>query len=409
MNIDWMRRIDYYVGIPLCFLGTILRFFMPRRSRPVKNVLLIELSEMGSAILADPAMRILQADLGAELYFVIFEKNAGSLRLLGTVAPERVFNIRASGLFSLVVDTFRFLAWARRNRIDTTIDLELFSRFTALLSGFCGASIRVGFHGFHNEGLYRGRLLTHKVLYNPHMHIAKNFVSLVRALESKQTQLPFSKIAISDDEIRLQRRETSEEEKATVRAAIGPHLPDGCPPEGPFALVNANAGDLLPQRRWEMERYAALVRRMLDAREDVTVLLTGSPSERDGIERLCKLVNDRRCANIAGALRLEQLPGLYEISGLMVTNDSGAAHFASVTPLPTFILFGPETPDLYGPLGDSTPITARLACSPCVTAANHRKTACKDNVCMQAITPEMVFERIRPVLERVTAGVAERA
>ena len=83
----------------------------------------------------------------------------------------------------------------------------------------------------------------------------------------------------------------------------------------------------------------------------------------------------------------------------MVSNDSGPPHFASVTGLHSFVLFGPETPALYGALGGrSTPIYLGLACSPCVSAANHRKTPCKDNVCLQRITPEQVFETLRPRL-----------
>jgi len=83
---------------------------------------------------------------------------------------------------------------------------------------------------------------------------------------------------------------------------------------------------------------------------------------------------------------------------LMVTNDSGPGHFAAVTDMPTFVIFGPETPALYGSLGNFTPIYAGLACSPCVSAANHRKTPCHDNVCLQVITPEHVLESIRPYL-----------
>src|SRR5262249_43816885 len=59
-------------------------------------------------------------------------------------------------------------------------------------------------------------------------------------------------------------------------------------------------------------------------------------------------------------------------STCMITNDSGPAHFASITEMPTFVLFGPETPQFYGPLGQTTPIYAGLACSPCVAATNHR-------------------------------------
>ncbi|HFQ88757.1 MAG TPA: hypothetical protein ENK27_01660, partial [Desulfobulbus sp.] len=45
-----------------------------------------------------------------------------------------------------------------------------------------------------------------------------------------------------------------------------------------------------------------------------------------------------------------------------------------------------------------------LACSPCVSAANHRKTPCTDNRCLQAITVDQVFAAIRPVLLRQKEG-----
>ena len=77
-----------------------------------------------------------------------------------------------------------FLFWMRRKNIDTVLDLELFSRITALLTGLSGADRRVGFHRFHNEGLYRGEMLTHRVAYNPHIHISKNLISLVEALSA---------------------------------------------------------------------------------------------------------------------------------------------------------------------------------------------------------------------------------
>jgi ADP-heptose:LPS heptosyltransferase len=83
---------------------------------------------------------------------------------------------------------------------------------------------------------------------------------------------------------------------------------------------------------------------------------------------------------------------------VMISNDSGPAHFAAACGLPTIVLFGPETPSLYRPLGSATAIYAGLACSPCVSASNHRKTACTDNVCMQAIGVEQVFQAAESVL-----------
>ena len=76
-----------------------------------------------------------------------------------------------------------------------------------------------------------------------------------------------------------------------------------------------------------------------------------------------------------------------------------------MTPLATIVLFGPETPALYGSLGKSIPIFAGLACSPCVSAANHRKTPCLDNVCMQAIQVPQVMGAMEKLLDSPTNEV----
>ncbi len=222
MNVDTMRKIDFLAGVPLCFLTTLLvklgqLFQNPRKKEP-ENILLIELSEMGSTILVDPAMQKLKNKLDANLFFVIFKKNAPSLQLLNTVPKENIFTIQEDSLISLAMSTIGFLLWARRNKIDSVIDLELFSRFTALLSGLCGAQNRVGYYRFHNEGLYRGEMLTHKVAYNSHIHIAKNFIALANALIASNEEIPYSKTLVSDEEISLQKVTYSNDLKSSMHA-----------------------------------------------------------------------------------------------------------------------------------------------------------------------------------------------
>lgn len=404
MRIDTMRKIDHWVGIPLCMALTWLLKLLVVLSRcdderSPRKVLLIELSEMGSTILADPAMRKLRDGMGAELHFVIFRKNKPSLDLLRTVSEDNICTIRDDGLVALVLDTFRFLAWSRRKRIDTAIDLELFSRFTALLSGLSGARRRVGFYAFYNEGLYRGDLLTHKVAYNPHLHIAKNFIALVNALAVDRPERPYSKTVIADDEISLQRVSVSESDLAAMRTKVREHCPDYDPVHHRLVLFNANGSDLMPLRRWPRDNYAGLARVVLDTHPDVIILLTGAGSERDGLNGIVEAVGDTRCVNLAGRTGFDELAALYEISEFMLSNDSGPGHFAAVTSMPTYVFFGPETPKLYGSLGLTTPIYAGLACSPCVGAANHRKSPCDDNVCLQVIGIERVFGVIGPALE----------
>jgi ADP-heptose:LPS heptosyltransferase len=402
MKVDTMRQVDYYAGVPLCFVVTLLfrllGLLRPWRRTAPKRVLFVELSEMGSAIIADPAMRKMR-DSGAELYFVIFKKNAPSLRLLGTVPEENMFLIDEAGLLPLAFSSLKFLFWTRRNNIDTVIDLELFSRYSALLTGLSGANNRIGYHAFHNEGLYRGDLLSHKVAYNAHMHIAKNFIALINAALSEQVELPYSKTLISDAEIQLTRLTFSEEELEPMRARVREDFSAYDPAQQRIVLINPNASELLIQRRWMPERYAELMRRILTSYDDVLILITGAPAEREEAEALKDEVGHERCVNFAGRVKFAELPSLYAISSMMVSNDSGPGHFSAVTEMPSYVIFGPETPALYGSLGNSTPIYAGLACSPCVSASNHRKTPCHDNVCLQVITVEQVYAAVKPALD----------
>jgi ADP-heptose:LPS heptosyltransferase len=395
MKVDTMRRIDRLAGVPLCAVATVMVWvasFFRRPPGPVRRVLMIELSEMGTTILAAPAMKKVRDELKAELYFAIFKKNVGSLDLLGTFPPANIFTIRDTSIGTLLVDTLKFLLWTRRNRIDTVIDLELFSRFTALLTGFSGAARRVAFYRFHNEGLYRGEMLTHRVAYNPHIHISQNLIALVNALIVAKPQIPYSKTPVVDSDLAVALPAPSKDARDTMIARV--RAAAQIDPEAHrVVLINPNASELLPHRRWMPARYAELIKRIIGQYPDALVLITGAPNERAEAEALAKDCGPR-CVSLAGHTALSELPALYSLAKLMVTNDSGPSHFAAASGLKTIVLFGPETPKLYQPLGPSRAIYAGLACSPCVSASNHRKTACTDNVCMQAISVDQVFAAV---------------
>ncbi|MDX1958863.1 MAG: glycosyltransferase family 9 protein [Leptospiraceae bacterium] len=402
MKPDSMRLIDYYAGVPICFslhiLSKLFSIFPRTKKEFPKRVLLIEISEMGSAILVDPAMQKLKKETNAELFFLIFKKNAPSLHILQTVKKENILTIRDNNFFTIVTDVLKFIWQARSYNFDTCIDLELFSRFTSILTFFSGATTKVGFYKYHSEGLYRGEFLTHKVQYNAHIHIAKNFLALVNSLLSKNVEVPYSKTPILDEEIKLNKVTISADSKKIVLEKIKKFVPSFSEKKNSIVLINANASDLLPQRRWPYENYSSLIKMILSKTKNDFVILTGSPNEKATLDSISKEVNSERCINFAGGVEFHELTTLYSLSKLMISNDSGPPHFASVTNLPTFVLFGPETPSLYGSLGNFFPIYAGLPCSPCVSAMNHRKTSCVDNICLKIITPMQVFKTIEKEL-----------
>ncbi len=402
MNVDRMRQIDFWAGVPLTFLMTLYWrvrcFFSPPAPSTARNILFIELSEMGSAVIADAALKRAGALFpDARVYFLIFAKNRPSLDIMGTIARENMLTIRVDNLATLVVDTLRMIRTMRSLDLMAAIDMEMFSRFSALLTFLSGAPKRVGFHRFHTEGLYRGELLTHRVGYNPHQHIAKSFMALVHALTEPEGTTPHGKAAFSDEDVRLAPVAPSPEALDAFKTRLFqayPVLKD----VRRWVILNPNSSELMPLRRWPYDRYTEVARRLLED-EGLAVIVTGVASEKAEAQILVDATGSDRACNLASFTRMEDLIPLYALSQAMVTNDSGPAHFAAPVGLPTLVLFGPETPALYGALNDKAEfLTARLACSPCVSAMNHRSTACTDPACMRAITVEQVLDAVRRLL-----------
>lgn len=401
MNVDLMRKIDRRVGVPLCFLLSIVLWisgklrFQKDKKPDLAKALFIELSEMGSAIIVDPAMRKLRKEGGAELFFAIFEDNYKSLEILNTIPEQNIFKMRSHGLVALAIDVVRFMVWCRKHEIKTVIDLELFSRFTALLCGLSGARSRVGFASHHDEGLYRGSIINFPVRYNPHVHVSVNFAALVDTALGKH-DTPYATTPVAADELVLAKAVINAAEVEEVKGKIKDLYPDWNGHR--LVLLNVNASDLLPQRRWLPEYFAAVATHLLETFDDVLLIGTGAPKEKAYVQNVVDLVHHERFVNSAGVFKFGELVPLYSICTLMLTNDSGPAHFASVTDLKVFVIFGPETPALYLPLGNAEPFYLGLPCSPCVSAANHRKTTCLTRPCITGISPDWIKSRLAEYL-----------
>ena len=156
---------------------------------------------------------------------------------------------------------------------------------------------------------------------------------------------------------------------------------------------------MLPLRKWPSERFVSLGRKILREYKNARIVITGAPSEKTQAEEIGRAIGKKRVVSLAGKTTLRELMVLYTMADVLVTNDSGPSHFSSLSDIHTIVLFGPETPELYGGRGGNTHILwAGLACSPCVNVFNHRFSPCKNNRCMQAISVNDVFGKLRECL-----------
>ena len=397
-----LQIIDRIVGVPLCAILSLLRRlkgdrFVPERVELPRNVLFVKLAEQGSTVLAYPAIsRALQLVGRENVFFLVFEENRFILDAMGLIPPENVITIRHKHPVELGWQALRALMRVRRQRLDAAVDLEFFSRGSAVLTFLSGARQRVGFHTFFGEGPYRGDLMTHRLSYNPYLHTSQTFLLMVAALEQPVPRSGKLSVQVPQIEKWVPNFEPMPSEQDEIRSLLQRETGNDSDP--PIVLLNPNASDLLPLRKWPVERYVSLARRLLDAFPEIYIGLTGAPDEAGPIDGMVREIGSKRCFSLAGKTTLRQLLVLYTLSELLITNDSGPAHFAAMTQINTLTLFGPETPALFGARTPrAVTIWQALACSPCVNAYNNRQSSCTNNVCMQKITVDRVFEEASKV------------
>jgi ADP-heptose:LPS heptosyltransferase len=403
MRTSTIRFLDYWLGVPACAFLTAVRAVTGRGAAagPPRRLLFLKFIEQGATVLAQDAIARASRSVGRDhIFFCVFESNRAILDVIGTVPPGNIICIRDQALTTFVADFLKAIMTVRRHRIDTVIDMEFFSRASAIFAFLTGAAIRVGLHRFTGELPYRGNLMTHRIQYLPQLHISVQYSVLVEAAFHDAHDEPLLKVPL--DGIRATTLQAlpsftpTADELAKMRARLGKAAP------GPIVVLNPNASDLLPLRKWETSRFGELAQRILDAYPAALIVLTGATSEREAADGLCRSLSSPRVISVAGQTNLRELLTLYTVADVLVTNDSGPGHFSSLTPVHAIVLFGPETPRLFGPLAAaSTVIWKELACSPCVSVFNHRLSPCRNNVCMQAITVDEVFGAVQAAVTRL--------
>lgn len=310
---------------------------------------------LGDSVISIPAVRALKMGRpDARITIAAPEKIASVWKLVPEI--DEVLPLESRALFSVVK------AIRHREPFDVAI-LFPGSLRVALEAWLAGIPRRVGFPGHHRRWLlnqvvedsYRG----------PVRHQVYRYLQMVRELGGPD-QAPEMKKFLP-----------------RVKANGAPAKLGLCP--------GAEYG---PAKRWLPERFAEAALAVATQRPVQWILFGTAADQERGAVLESALGN--HCVNRIGQTTLDELANELGQCALLLTNDTGTMHLATLLGVPVVAVFGSTEPRLTGPLGTGhRVIRHQVECSPCFL-----RECPIDFRCMNAISVEEVVAAVSAQLDR---------
>jgi len=380
LSIKTMKFIDKYLGIALCFLLSVFNKikFLHRdgRRRTVRRILIIKFWGLGSIVFLLPLITEIRKKYpDAKIYFLTLFQNKELAELVKSI--DEVITLRIGSLIHFVFACLFMLFKLRTKKFDLLYDCEFFARFSAIVSYLSGAKETIGYYSSSEK--LRGALYTKKVLFDPSVHVWKAFMKI---LQEPRDDFDVYK----RDEIKISENAYRKVEELFSKLNI----------KNKFVCVNVNTSLLALERRWPQKYFVEVINFLTS--KNLPVLLTGANWNRSYVEETRQKCKDKELVfNLSGKIPIEQLLVIFEKCLFFITSDSGPLHLATLVGARTISFFGPETPDFYGPVGNSNIVFfKKLDCSPCMKVDNFKDVKCLYNAkCIKDIKPEEVIKIIQ--------------
>jgi len=350
----------------------------------VKNILIIQLGDIGDVVWATPTFRAVKEFYdGARVSVLV---RGGTERLLaGDPSLHRIFEVKGGkGVsFHRIKKDVGLIRELRRERFDLVFDLRLDDRgaYMALLTG---APARVA---QPNKNLsWRNRFFTHlvepSVSEEPVRGAAEQSLRTVRevGVESKDSK---PRIWVPAESMKRVRKLVKDEDMDEM---------DGWITLNPFSRWR--------YKEWKYEKWVEIIDWLWN-QHNISTVIVGAPDERkqgDYIAGRCA----GRVFNLSGKTQLDELAGILSLSKLHIGVDSAAPHIAAATGTPTVIIYGPSSWRDWAPLGEEHIVIAPdWDCAPC-----HKK-GCEGkgwSRCLEELAVDTVKQALEDRINRFVVG-----
>jgi ADP-heptose:LPS heptosyltransferase len=144
-------------------------------------------------------------------------------------------------------------------------------------------------------------------------------------------------------------------------------------------------------KAWPLERYVALGRILHERGYEISAIGVGRELEIiDTFELMCGFPVGR----ITGTL--DQTARQLARCSAVVAHESGIAHLAAATGVPTICIFAMTDPSRFAPVGNVTIVRDSL-CPPCYDP-RHKNFSCKLNIDFKCVREDITIDRLDSIL-----------
>jgi len=342
------------------------------------HILIIKLSAIGDVVHSLPLLEVLRERFPRAIIDWLVEEDASGiveghplidgLLIFPRKSWLRRFMGKGGGV-SVGREAARFIRELRSRRYDIVIDLQ-----GLLKSGILTFLVRGKRKIALNNGREGSWLFVHErvVVPDPEMHALDRYLCIARHLGVENPSWDGSIPVYEND-------------KAYVDSLLGRLNPDR-------TLVAVNPMAKWETKLWELSKFAVLSD-LINEKLAAAVIFTGNVADRGAIGTIQSEMKTE-ALNLAGRTTLKQLAYLYQRCAVVISTDTGPMHIAAAMRSPIVVgLFGPTSPLRTGPYGARQRVVrAGVACSPCF------KKWCDDRRCMRQITVDMVYEKVKEVI-----------
>ena len=342
----------------------------------IRNILVIRLSSLGDVLMNLPAVKALKdARPHASLTWLVEGPIAELLASQDFIDRVIAFprsllqrDLRRGRWLHLTGRLVSFLRELRDQKYDFILDFHGIAK-SALFSRMAPGGVRIGFdRQFAKEGSWR----TYQECItcdNRRIHKVERNMLLARRLGANG-RIPDLHLAVP----------------AEAERYIDNFL-SGLNPAFPLVAINPFCSKGSAYKRWDLENYNQLIRRIKSAMP-VTPMILWGPGEEEEARRLAEMASGN--AILAPPTTVTQLFALLKrVTTLYIGGDTGVTHLAAFAGTPVIALFGPSDDRVNRPYGDGHRIVRKeLDCSPC------RDKSCRERKCLSSITVDEVFQEV---------------